>query len=77
MCCSLENSIKCVIKDFFKYDDIHITKNKELCMIEEKLADVQEVFFEVNNGEFVKVDMTLPLQMLFDDVMTFVSKTDF
>jgi hypothetical protein len=46
-------------------------------MIEEKLADVQEVFFEVNNGEFVKVDMTLPLQMLFDDVMTFVSKTDF
>ena len=68
---------KCIIKVFFYFDDIYITKNKELCMIEEKLADVQEVFFEVNNGEYVKVDMTLPLQMLFDDVMTFVSITDF
>lgn len=46
-------------------------------MIEEKLADVQEVFFEVDSGEFVRVDMTLPLQMLFDDIMTFISKTDF
>lgn len=46
-------------------------------MIDENLLDVPEVFFEVNSGEYVKVDMTLPLQMLFDDVMTFVSKTDF
>ena len=43
---------------------------------EEKLTDPQGVFFEVNSGEFVKFDMTLPLQILFDDVMTFVSVTD-
>lgn len=43
---------------------------------DENLTDVQKVFFEVNNGEFMNFDMTLPLQMLFDDVMTFVSVTD-
>ena len=37
---------------------------------------VPEVYFDMNNGEFVKIDMSLPLQMLFDDVMTFVSKTE-
>ena len=36
----------------------------------------QEVFLDLNNGEYLQFDMTLPLQMLFDDVMTFVSKTD-
>ncbi len=36
-----------------------------------------EVFLEVNNGEYLQFDMTLPIQILFDDVMTFVSKTDF
>ncbi len=45
-------------------------------MIEEKLADVQKVFFELDKGEFMNVDMTLPLQMLFDDVMSFVSVTE-
>ena len=43
---------------------------------EENLAETQKVFFEVESGEFVNFDMTLPLQMLFDDVMTFVSVTD-
>ena len=35
-----------------------------------------EVFLDMNNGEYLKFDLTLPLQMLFDDVFTFVSKTD-
>jgi hypothetical protein len=43
---------------------------------DENMAEVQRVFFEVNNGEFMDFDMTLPLQMLFDDVMTFISVTD-
>ena len=43
---------------------------------DENYAEAQKVFFEVDNGEFVNFDMTLPLQMLFDDVMTFVSVTD-
>ena len=45
-------------------------------MIEEKSAEVQKVFFEVDKGEYVNFDMTLPLQILFDDVISFVSKTD-
>lgn len=36
-----------------------------------------EVFVDLNNGEYLKFDMTLPIQILFDDVMNFVSKTDF
>ena len=36
-----------------------------------------EVFLDLNNGEYLQFDMTLPLQILFDDVMNFVSKTDF
>jgi len=43
---------------------------------DENMTDIQKVSFEVNNGEFMDFDMTLPLQMLFDDVMTFVSITD-
>lgn len=43
---------------------------------EENYAEAQKVFFEIERGEFVNFDMTLPLQMLFDDVMTFVSVTD-
>ena len=48
-------------------------------MINEKTAEEQtpEVFLDMNNGEYLKFDMTLPLQILFDDVMNFVSKTDF
>ena len=38
---------------------------------------VTEVFLEVNNGEYLQFDMTLPIQILFDDIMNFVSKTDF
>lgn len=35
-----------------------------------------EVFLDLNNGEYLQFDMTLPMQMLFDDAFTFVSKTD-
>jgi len=48
-------------------------------MIEEKLApknDLPDVFFEVDGGEFVKVNLSLPLQILFDDVISFVSSTE-
>ena len=34
-----------------------------------------EVFVDLNNGEYLQFDMTLPIQILFDDVMNFVSKT--
>ena len=56
-----------------------IIRKKELCMINEKTVEEQtpEVFLDMNNGEYLKFDMTLPLQILFDDVMNFVSKTDF
>ncbi len=36
----------------------------------------REVIVDLQNGEYLQFDMTLPLQMLFDDVMNFVSKTD-
>lgn len=39
--------------------------------------EITEIFLQVQNGEFLKIDMTLPLQMLFDDAMTFISKADF
>ena len=43
-------------------------------MVEKKES---EVFVDLNNGEYLQFDMTLPIQILFDDVMNFVSKTDF
>ncbi len=48
-------------------------------MVQETAMDfsASEVFVDLNNGEYLQFDMTLPLQMLFDDVFTFVSKTDF
>lgn len=48
-------------------------------MISEKDVETREteVFVDLNNGEYLQFDMTLPLQILFDDVMNFVSKTDF
>lgn len=46
-------------------------------MIKETDFSAGEVFVEMNNGEFLQFDMTLPLQILFDDVFNFVSKTDF
>ena len=36
-----------------------------------------EVILDLNNGEYLQFDMTLPMQILFDDVMNFISKTDF
>ena len=48
-------------------------------MINEQKAEeqTQKVFLDLNNGEYLQFDMTLPIQILFDDVMNFVSKTDF
>ena len=52
---------------------------KELYMI---IADkgneqeTQEVFLDLNNGEYLQFDMTLQMQILFDDAMTFVSRAD-
>ena len=31
----------------------------------------------IKPGEFVDIEMTLPIQALFDDFMTFISKVDF
>lgn len=48
-------------------------------MTDEKLAqknELPEIFFEVERGEYVQVNMSLPLQMLFDDVLSFVSTTE-
>lgn len=50
---------------------------KELKMVEASPIEETEIFLDMQNGEYLQFDMTLPLQMLFDDVMTFVSKTDF
>jgi len=36
-----------------------------------------EVFIDMQNGEYLQFDITLPIQVLFDDVMTFVSQTEF
>ncbi|MBP3923959.1 hypothetical protein J6E39_01790 [bacterium] len=48
-------------------------------MIESQMVNVEptEVIIDMDNGEYMQFDMTLPLQVLFDDIMTFVSKTDF
>lgn len=48
-------------------------------MIESQMVKEEptEVIIDLNNGEYMQFDMTLPLQVLFDDIMTFVSKTDF
>lgn len=37
---------------------------------------VGEVFIEIDRGEFIQFDMTLPLQILFDNAFYFVSKID-
>ena len=51
---------------------------KEYCMADLKEENREtEVFLDLNNGEYLQFDMTLPIQILFDDVMNFVSKTDF
>lgn len=44
-------------------------------MIDEK--NETQVFLDLSNGEYLEFNMTLPLQMLFDDIMTFVSVADF
>lgn len=36
----------------------------------------QRIFISVADDEYIKIDMTLPLQMLFDDVMKFVDELD-
>ena len=48
-------------------------------MIDEKInkLPVSKVYVETEDGTPLNFEMTLSLQMLFDDVMTFVSETDF
>lgn len=38
---------------------------------------VQKIFLQTENGGFIEVNMTLPMEMLFDDIINFISKTDF
>lgn len=44
-------------------------------MIKENIDEDLRVFLDLENGESFKVDLTFPLQMLFDDVINFVSTT--
>lgn len=52
---------------------------KEYFMVTEATAEnsMTHIYVELDNGKFEEFDMSLPLQMLFDDVITFISKTDF
>lgn len=45
-------------------------------MLKEKKEELMEVFLPLDNGEYYHFDLTLPLQMLFDDVVNAMSKTD-
>ena len=40
------------------------------------ITDLTEVFIDLDNGEYLHVDMTLPIQILFDDAINFVSIMD-
>ena len=68
---------------FFLKNPLHIISDgliKELYMIiadKGNQQETQEVFLDLNNGEYLQFDMTLQMQILFDDVMTFISRTDF
>lgn len=44
-------------------------------MIKENVDDDLKLFLDLDNGHYLKVDLTFPLQMLFDDVISFVSTT--
>ena len=48
-------------------------------MVKDTVEDLSagEVYLDLNNGEYLQFNMTLPMQMLFDDIFPFVSKTDF
>ena len=48
-------------------------------MVKDTVEDLSagEVYLDLNNGEYLQFNMTLPLPMIFDDIFTFVSKTDF
>ena len=48
-------------------------------MVKDTVEDLSAgaVYLDLNNGEYLQFNMTLPIQMLFDDIFTFVSKTDF
>ena len=48
-------------------------------MNKQKLESISapDVIVELNNGEYLQFNMSLPLQILFDDVLTFVSETEF
>lgn len=72
-----------VLLKFFLKNPLHIIADgliKELYMIiadKGNQQETQEVFLDLNNGEYLQFDMTLQMQILFDDAMTFISRTDF
>lgn len=72
-----------VLLKFFLKNPLHIISDgliKELYMIiadKGNQQETQEVFLDLNNGEYLQFDMTLQMQILFDDAMTFISRTDF
>ena len=41
----------------------------------EQSATTPKIFVGMDNGEFMELNMAIPLQILFDDVITFVTKT--
>ncbi|MFI3301329.1 MAG: hypothetical protein R3Y28_07930 [Candidatus Gastranaerophilales bacterium] len=45
-------------------------------MAEINVENETQVFFELDDGEILNIDMNLPLQILFNDVMEFVSFMD-
>ena len=48
-----------------------ITESKADMLGADVILDLQE------QNELLTIDMSLPLQVLFDDFITFISKTDF
>lgn len=37
----------------------------------------KRIFIQIDNGDFLEFKFNLQMQMLFDDVIAFISKTDF
>lgn len=48
-------------------------------MVKDTVEDFStcQVYLDLNNGEYLQFNMTLPMQMLFGDGFNFISKTDF
>lgn len=42
---------------------------------EMKRLSTPKIYLDMENGEFMEFNISIPLQILFDDVVTFVSTT--